>query len=98
MAETANSSLISSSILRRRVILAILAVILQWSKSVWAQGTTIETIDDIKSKYLCQNIGFLNSDVVRFKLLNLGYRTRAIISRGLYRVSHQLVLNFNFNF
>ena len=55
MAETANSSLISSSILKRRVILAILAVILQWSKSVWAQGATIETMTleyDIKSKYL----------------------------------------------
>ena len=61
MAETANSSLISSSILKRRVILAILAVILQWSKSVWAQGATMETIlDDIKSKYLRQNIDFLN--------------------------------------
>ena len=63
MAETANSSLISSSVLKRRVILAILAVILQWSKSVWAQGATIETLnkeDDIKSKYLCQNIDFLN--------------------------------------
>ena len=62
MAETANSSLISSSILKRRVILAILAVILQWSKSVWAQGATIETLrelDDIKSKYLCQNLDFL---------------------------------------
>ena len=58
MAETANSSLISSSILKRRVILAILAVILQWSKSVWAQGATIETMTleyDIKSKYLCGN-------------------------------------------
>ena len=46
------SSLISSSILRRRVILAILAVIFQWSKSVWAQGTTLETIiDENKSKF-----------------------------------------------
>jgi len=41
-----DSSLISSSILKRRVILAILAVILQWSKSVWATGTTLETIID----------------------------------------------------